>query len=305
MSVDVMNSIIMLFGLIAVGYISNTAGVLDETANSRFSTFLLKVSLPATILDSAISQEAVEQAAVIRLIFTAVGVFILVPFFSKIIVSRFHLDAACELMLNYSNLGFMGFPIIASVYGEEYVFYAAVFLMVFNVHLFTVGVMTLQGGLGDEKREGEKPHFWKTLCSPGIAAALLAFVIVIVKVPIPDFAGKIAASLGAVTTPLAMVVIGSQLAQVEILQSLKNPKLYLIALFKLIIYPSAVYLILLMIMGNGMIPKIAAVLTGLPVAGNVTMLCQEYGGDVALAAQGTCVTALLSLLTVPVMLSIL
>jgi predicted permease len=78
------------------------------------------------------------------------------------------------------------------------------------------------------------------------------------------------------------------------------------AVLKLAIYPAVIFGLLSLILGPGhILTKIATILVGLPVAGNVTMLCSEYGGDTALSAQGTCVSTLLSLLTIPLMLSFL
>ena len=309
MSVSLANEIILLFGLIAVGYAANKTGVLDEMSNSRFSSFILKVTLPSTIVNSVIGQRDINRAEVLLVMAVAVGVFVFLPLLSLLITSAFHWEKTYQLMLNYSNLGFMGFPIINSLYGEENLLYAAVFMMIFNFHVFTVGVMTLQGGKKDNLESGADGQAAKIFLNPGILSSVLAFFIVMFPVSVPAFisssVGNIVGGLGAVTTPLALVVIGSQLAQVNLLKCLSRWELYLMSVFKLVVYPSLVYLILTVVVGPGMITNIATILVGLPVAGNVTMLCSEYGGDVSLAAQGTCVAILLSLATIPVMLSVL
>lgn len=299
MSGNIINQMLLLFGLMGVGFIINKGGVIDDTANKRFSAFLLKVSLPATILNSAIKQPEIANSTVLYVTMIAVGVFILMPLMSKLCAVLFRLEPTYQLMLNYSNLGFMGFPIIASLYGEESIFYAAIFMMVFNIHIFTVGVMTLQGKIDSAR------SLIKKLCNPGIFSAILAFIIVICRVPVPNVAGDLVNSLGSVTTPLAMVVIGSQLAQVELMEILRSYKLYLMSFFKLLVYPAVVYLLLMLMIGPGIEVRVATILVGLPVAGNVTMLSSEYGGNVALAAQGTCISTILSILTIPVMLALL
>lgn len=296
MSASLANEMILLFGLIAVGYIANKTGVLDEMSNSRFSSFILKVTLPSTIVNSAIGRQDVERAEAFFVMLVAVGIFIFIPLLSWLIAASFHWNRTYQLMLNYSNLGFMGFPIINSLYGEENMFYAAIFMMVFNIHVFTVGIMTLQGRIS---------LALKNFLNPGIVSSLLAFLIVMFRISLPESVADIVGSLGATTTPLALVVIGSQLAQVDMLKCLSRWELYLMSLFKLMVYPALVYLILTATVGVGIVTNIATILIGLPVAGNVTMLCSEYGGDVSLAAQGTCVAILLSLVTIPVMLSVI
>lgn len=326
MSVSLANEMILLFGLIAVGYIANKAGVLDEMSNTRFSSFILKVTLPSTIVNSVIGRQDVERSEVLFAALIAVGIFVFIPLLSWLIASTFHWDRTYQLMLNYSNLGFMGFPIINSLYGEDNMFYAAIFMMVFNIHVFTVGVMTLQGGRkcdpvlqGNEENEeketegkqktklepGRNSPDWKVFLNPGIVSSLLAFAIIMFRISVPASVADIVGSLGATTTPLALVVIGSQLAQVDMLKCLSRWDLYLMSLFKLMVYPALVYLVLMAAAGPGLVTNIATILVGLPVAGNVTMLCSEYGGDVSLAAQGTCVAILLSLVTIPIMLAVI
>lgn len=296
MSSSVVEQMIVLFGFVFLGYIANRAKVLNQNANACFSGFLLKVALPATILNSAFGQTTLEKKAILPVAAMAALVFVIIPILSKILARLFKWDATFELMLNYSNLGFMGFPLVESLYGKESVFYAAIFMMVFNVHIFTVGVMTLQG------KSGERKQSLRKLFSPGILSAVIAFLLVLFPISLPATLKSVVSGVGNCTTPLAMIVIGSQLAEGGILESLKQRQLYIMALFKLIVYPLLIYGLFRLCIGNGMRTEIAAVLTGLPVAGNVTMLCSEYDGDVVLVAQGTCITTLLSLITIPIML---
>ena len=300
MSPELINQMILLFGLMGVGYVCNKTGVLDEVANAKLSSFLLKAALPATILNSAIAQSDLERSVVLYTMVVAVGVFLVTPAMSLVLTKAFHLDPTYQLMLNYSNLAFMGFPIIGGVFGADCIFYGAVFLMVFNLHIFSFGVMTLQ------KEGNDLKSMLKKLCNPGILSAVLAFLIVMLHLKVPAQLTTIIAGLGSVTTPMAMIVIGSQLGQVNLLKVLTKKELYLMAAFKLVVYPAVVYLLLSLILGpDDIITKISTILVGLPVAGNVTMLCSEYGGDTSLSAQGTCISTLLSLLTIPVMLSLL
>ena len=75
-------------------------------------------------------------------------------------------------MLTYSNIMFMGLPIVRSMYGEGAVIYVVLFVMVFNVWIYTSGIMTLQGRLTEAKALLQK------MINPGIVAALLAVFII-------------------------------------------------------------------------------------------------------------------------------
>lgn len=299
MSGEIIEQITYLFGLMGAGYLCNKCGILNSDVNSKFSGFLLKAALPATILCSAFEQKPMQAGRVFYTALITVGVFAVLTAVSAWTAKMFHLAPTYQLMMNYSNLGFMGLPIAGSLYGSEGIFYVVIFMMVFNVHIFTFGIMTLCG-----KQESFR-SLWKKLCTPGIVSALLAFIIVLGHVRIPAPAFRILEGVSTVTTPLAMMVIGSQLAECRFRTVFAKPALYLMALFKLVLCPLAVGVLLRLMVRERMLIEIAAILTGLPVAGNVTMLCSEYNGDVSLAAQGVCMTTLFSLITIPCLLAFL
>ncbi len=299
MNAALLSQISVLFGLIIVGYIANKCTILDEHTNEKLSSFLLKIALPSTILSSALENTDVDKMQVVNVAVIAVSIFIALPVLTVLLTRVLRLDKTYSLMLNYGNLGFMGIPIVSSVFGSEYVIYVAVFMMVFNIHIFTVGVIILQG------KPSSLKEMVKKLCTPGVIAALMAFVIVLVGISVPAPLENLLESVGSTTTPMAMIEIGSQLAQVNLLDSVRKWRLYLMSVFKLIAYPALVYVVLSILIGADTTPKIATILCGMPVEGNVTMLCSEYRGDTALAAEGTCVSTLLSVLTIPIMLALL
>ena len=229
----------------------------------------------------------------------ALILFAAMPVMSLIFTRIFHLEKTYQLMLNYSNLGFMGLPLIQSVYGQEYIFYVAIYMMIFNVHVFTLGVIILQG------RPKSLKDMVKNICTPGVLSALLALVIAFAKIHLPAAVIDMTAAMGNVTTPLAMAVIGSQLAELDLKACFRDSRLYIMSALRLIVYPFAIYFGLCALFGPTMVVKISAIIMGLPVASNVTMLCSEYGGDVGLSAKGTAVSTLLSVATIPLMLAVI
>lgn len=301
MNAAILNQMILLFSLIALGYFLGRIRILPPIANQLFTGFLLKVTLPATILASAMKQNSLQRQEVLLLAAVAVAIFILLPPVSFLLAKLFRMKSPVyQLMMTYSNLGFMGIPIISSVFGEAYTFYAAVFMMVYNIFIFSAGIVVLQG-----KPAGLRPLL-KKLCSPAILASLLAFFLVLFPLPYPTALVDTLSCLGAITTPLAMVLIGAQVTQVRIRDCLKNYKLYILCAIKLLLLPAATYACLAPLFGaDSLIAKIAAIEIGLPVGSTITMLCTEYGGDTTLAAEGTCISTILSLGTIPLMLWVL
>lgn len=100
----------------------------------------------------------------------------------------------------YSNCGFMAFPLIAAVLGDIGVFYGSAFVGVFNLSLWTHGRALLLGRRGVTVRGA--------LCNAGVLGTIAGALIYFCRIPLPEIAGDLAASLASLNTPLAMIVIG-------------------------------------------------------------------------------------------------
>ena len=290
---------ILLFGYVAVGYGCNKLGILDEVTNSKLSGLLVKVAMPAAVLASSFGQIGLGIGVILQALMMTVGMYVLFQVVSKLLAKLFHWEPTVEVMLTYSNIMFMGLPLVRSMYGEGAVIYVVLFVMVFNVWIYTFGILTLQGTMTEPKAMVRK------MLNPGIVAALLSVLVIFLKLSVPAPVVNLLTGVGSVTTPLAMMVIGSNVAQVDLRQILTRKDLYGIAVCKLILFPVMVRGVSLLLMGAGAYTDVATVLAAMPTAGNVTMLCSEYDGNTSLAAQGTCVCTVLSAVTLPILMSLL
>jgi predicted permease len=290
-----MNNIILqlclLFGYIALGFFCNKLGILDSTSDKYLSGFLLKVTLPASIMASAIGQDTANKGQAFYVLAIAAGIFILKPILALIFQKFTKCDDLYKLMLTYPNLGFMGFPIISAMYGQLGVFYASLFMIIFNLSVFSYGVSTInqESALQLEK-----------LVNPGIISSILAILIFAFSIPVPEVITQFLSKLGGVTSPLAMITLGSTLAAVSFKSLIKDKFLYLFTVCKLIVWPFIFWFVLHFFVHDPMVLGLCTILISLPVAGNVSMLCITYDGDTDLAARGTCISTLLSLITIPV-----
>ncbi|MCD8240909.1 MAG: AEC family transporter [Lachnospiraceae bacterium] len=299
MNSEVMNQVWILFGLILVGYLVGKLKIVDGDAGNVFSRFLVNIALPAMSIYSAATQQDITVQTLFSALGAVIGIYILLPVISLLVAKVFHMVPTCQLLLNYSNLGLMGLPIIRNIYGNEGVLYVLLFMLVYNLHLFTVGTITLSGSVSDKRA------MLKKLLTPASVSSVLAFMIVLLKIQLPTLVIGITESLSDVQIPLGMAVIGLKMTDVRILDCLKNRTLYIISFLKLAIYPAITYAFMYLLFGPCMLTNTATVLMGLPVGSMVTVACLEYDGDASLAAQGTCATTLFSLVTIPLMIMIL
>lgn len=107
--------------------------------------------------------------------------------------------------------------------------------------------------------------------------------------------------LGDITTPAALMVIGSSLADMPVKEMFSNGKIYLFAAFRLLILPMVVFFLYRMFVTDTLLLGVCVIISAMPVATNGTMLCLQYNADEKLMAQGTFITTLASLVTIPVL----
>lgn len=97
-----------------------------------------------------------------------------------------------------------------------------------------------------------------------------------------------------------MIVIGSTLAGVRFSTVFTDRELYLFSFLKLLVLPVITFLVLRFFIRDRILLEISTILSGCPIAGNVSMLCMEYNRDVTLVSRGICISTLLSLISIPI-----
>lgn len=298
---NILQQMLLLFILMAVGYIANKTNIMDEESNKKISKLVINITSPAIVIDSVIGNKIENKLEVIVVFLLAILPFILFPLLSKLMVKIIKVPektkGALEIMLVFPNMGFMGIPVIGGIYGSDAIFYVSIFMLVFNIAFFSYGIATLS------KHDGDKFNP-KNLINPGVISAILAVFIFVFEIPFPELLSRSIGMIGDVTTPLAMLVIGSTIANVPMKEVFLEKKIYLITFLRLIAYPVIIWLLLKNFIANDTLLGVAVLLSGMPIAANVVMACNEYGGDSGFVSKGIFLTSLLSTITIP-LLSIL
>ena len=148
LSAAIFHQLVLILGLLAVGYACRKLGVLDEVAGQKLSKLLLSLTIPATAIDAAIGQPIGNLANVLVFLGISAALFVAVPFVSKPLCRLFGWNEVYRLMLTFGNTGFVGIPVCAAVLGQESVFYVTMFMMAFNIAFFTWGVATMKRAAG-------------------------------------------------------------------------------------------------------------------------------------------------------------
>jgi predicted permease len=198
----------------------------------------------------------------------------------------------------FGNVGFMGYPVVASIFGHEAVFYAAVLNVVNTFAVFTVGTILVTG-----KGEVEGPHFQKkVLYSTPMLSAYLTMLIVALEIDdIPACISQPLTMIGDITVPAALLIIGSSMSQLPLRALMGNATVYITTVMRLVVVPVAMYFLCLLLGFDPYVVNINTVVIAMPVATYGTILCLKYNRDTSLMAEVTFITTLLSMITIPLL----
>ena len=219
-----------------------------------------------------------------------IGAAYLIPYLFKVNKAR---KGISRFMLAFGNVSFIGYPVCDAVFGSKAVFCASVLNIPFNLLVFTIGVSFINGG---KAKSAFSP---KLILSPCVIASLIAVVIAVARISMPTPVGEWFHLLGDLTTPCALLIIGSSLSHIPVRDMLGNRFVYSMTLLRLIVLPLLVGVVLALMGVNAFVSDVAVVLSAMPVATNGIMLCLQYGKDERVMTQGLFFTTLLSVVTIP------
>ena len=298
----IVSQMTILFLILALGYFIFKIKLVDDNFTKKFSALVIKVTMPAMVLSSVLDlTERQSLRDVLTSFGIAVALFAIVMpivgfFLAKLFRVKRNSTGLYIFMATFSNVGFMGFPVISALAGEVGLFYAAINNLVFNITVFTLGVWLVNRDKG-----GENSAFdIKLLLSPGVIVSLLAIVVYFMNIKFPALLCDTIRSVGSITSPSAMLIIGCTLAKMDIKTVFSDWRLYPWTLIKQIVIPILLWIPLTMVIKNEILLTVTFILFSMPVANNAVLFANTYDGDAELAARSVFLTTLFSLLTVPI-----
>ena len=287
---------------IAAGYLANKLGYLGGEVDRKLTKVILNITMPAMTLGAvATSAELPGTRELINLL-EGVAVFygmalLLAMLLPRLIGGTKAQQSVWRFALSFPNVGFIGIPVVTAFFGPEAVIYAMIFMLPFNVLSYALGPVMLSGGF--------RNFSFRKLFTPAVVASVAALVMTLFRLRPPIQVGECLNIVGDITAPLSLMVIGSILAGLPIGRVFASPRLWVLTALRLIVLPVLLRLLLQPLGMEELALSVAIVEMAMPVAANGSMLCMEYGGDMDTMAQATFLTTLLSMVTVPLMVTVL
>ncbi len=288
---------VILFIIVVVGYVANKLGYMGGDFDRRLSSIVITFACPALVLSSVMGDELPDRSLILPLLGVGFLTYIILTAVA-LVLPRMVTHGRDErgiigFAVMFANVGFIGYPIVASIFGHEAVFYAALLNMPNTFFIFTVGVMLVKG------EYGLRQFSPRVLASPALLAALLAAVLVALGVRTPHIIAEPVRLVGNITVPASLMIIGSSMANLPLRQIVGNGKVYATSFLRLAVVPVVFYFLMRAIGVSDVVNNINTVVLAMPVASFGTMFCLRYDRDVALMTEVTFVTTVASIATIP------
>ena len=299
-SIRVLQKIIVLFIVMVAGYICKKSKILNISSTKTLSNLLTYITNPCLIfcsLQMEYNTETLKRAGYIFLL--SVLVHTIMAIISHFLFSKCKSRTSRSVYsyaLTYMNCGFMGYPIMMAIFGNEQgLFYGVIYSTVFNLFTWTHGIIIMN------PQNGKIP--WKKLIyNPALIASVSSIILFLTRFMLPGTLKDGLTMLGDMTFPLSMIIIGSLLADMKLTKIFSQPSVYAFSFLKLLIVPLVMLVIAKLLHLPDYISITAVTMCAVPSASSTAILAEVYDNDSALAARLVGVTTLFCLITMPFML---
>lgn len=298
----VFQTMLKLFLLLILGFVLFKCHIFDEYTNKKISALIVNVASPMLIISSIAGVEGSNKSIVFLMIGAGILMYIGFIILGKIINRIFPFPKkdwpVYECMVVFANTGFMGYPVLLDVFGQEAVFYASLIHMAFNFFVYTYAIMCLTKGDDSEFKLN-----FKQLLTPGIILIFVGIFIYLFDIQLPSVLMDTINSVGSLTAPLSMMMIGSSLAVYPIKDSFTDWRSYVFAFVRLMIVPFVTMIMCRLLHIDAYYANITIITNAMPVGSMVLMLATQYNANVKIVTRNIVVSTLLSVITIPIVVA--
>ena len=325
------NQLGMFVIYILAGIILIRTKVLNRENMEVVSRLVIKLALPVMIFTNTVN--GVDKEMLFHsLSILGIAFFMYICLFGLSFLSGklFHLQGDHQQLYSamsaFGNIGFMGIPIVTSIFPERGMLYISVFTMIDQLMLWTVGVRLtskagervekvseIQSSCGQAKEDRKNPRRsandritdkqanfdFRKLINPVTVAIVLALIFILTGIQLPEILNTAFSKIGATATPLAMIYLGGVFACMDVKKYVCKLDYYGIVTIKMLIFPVIFYLILGLLPISAEIRMTMTLTSAMPVMSSVVMMANAYGTDGDYAMGGILVTTICSIVTLP------
>ena len=293
---------LVLFLIMMAGYAAFKKGIVSKEGAGSISSAIINIFNPCLIISGVLNKTITYSTAMVTENLVLVALFFVVLIILSRLFTRFMKlepgEVNCyRLMMIFPNLGFMGIPLVRSLYGEEAVIFVAFYIVGYNLLVYSYGIMLAMGaGAGDKKALP-----WKKVFNIGTAACTVAILIFAFHIQVPEVVGTFVDTVGNAAVPLSMMTVCIMVAQSDLKELVTDMKQLMLSFISMLVIPALCIPLMQLLPIDPVSYGIFILLIAMPVGSVVMMVEKEYGStDGSISAKSIALTSVLSVITIPV-----
>ncbi|MDO5348715.1 MAG: AEC family transporter [Lachnospiraceae bacterium] len=294
---NMVNAQLILLIYLGVGMYCCKKHLIDPPTKQKLVDLILKITLPCMIFNSfnkPLTPDVLKKTAMAFLVAFCIAVLSYLG--GKILYNRYPQER--KSILQYctlvNNSGFLGMPMVSAVYGAEGLLFASIFIIPNRIMMWTAGLSLFT-------TSDFKSKCRNIFLNPCIITVFLGLARRILNIPFPQFLDTAIANIGAITSPLSMIVIGTMLVGIS-WKTLLEPSIFYLAAVRLVGLPLVALVIMKFLRFDPMLTGVSLILTGMPAGSTSALLAAKYGADEDYASRCIITTTLMSLVTIPILM---
>lgn len=290
-------TLLTFFLLVLFGFFIKKINLVSDKTVDELSDVLLKIILPSSIIASGFEGKNSDiksvwlSLVIISICYVFFFVFSFIVF-RGIIKDKVKRNLAINMSV-FANTGFIGFPLVNAIFGSGGMIYAVVYNLLYNIFMYTIGIRLF----GDEK--GRKLDIKAIILNPLTIASLFALVLFFLPLDGGGVVEDSLSTIGGMSGPLSMMLVGSWLIGVDLKSVLKKPLCYLVSLMRLLILPLFVFFVLTFLGTDEIMMNTITLISAIPVGTLNVIFAKKYGGDAVFANETMIQTLVFSVVTIP------
>ncbi len=293
---NVISQVVVLFLLMFCGFLSTKLKLISDEGIAGLNNLVIYFALPCLTV-AKLQTDADPQLAreLVQVFFISGAVMLFSGLIARFALFRGEEERRRAVFTSidmFPNVGYMGYPVLTAAFGAANLIYCVMYNAMFNILSWSVGVLLFDRHALDIR---------KILRVPSLLGAVIGVALFALRIRLPGVLASAMDSMGSVTTPLAMFIIGTRLTQLR-KSDLRDVKLLLTCGMRLLVFPLLTWLCLLPFGLSKMVLAQVVLCTAMPGAAVIVIQAENYGGDSALASRGVALSTLLSIATIPLML---
>ena len=298
----VIQQMLVIAVLVLIGVFLEKRGTVDKITSKNISTIVMDICNPALMLSSALSgQVQADHEDILTAVLLGAGFYFMLVVIGFILPRIIRAERSERHFYNamcvYTNVGFIGIPVAHAILPPDGMLFVLVCNVMYSLLFYTHGVIVLSGGK-EKIRPGK-------IITPGTIAALLSLCIFWFRFKPTAILGELVDYVGGATVFLSMMLLGVAISRSNLIEGMKNIRIWLYVLLRMILLPTALILILSLVDFPVVIENSMCLMSAMPIGNLPLIQAEKTGENTTLLSSAIAISTIVSMVTITVFMSLL